>query len=79
MHLKKYYKKHQLNIEEVILKLSQPATYLVCSGTLIARRQVRQTYHLHGLGRHTLEEQQRFAEKDMKAIADTVAANHFIA
>jgi len=46
---------------------------------IIARRQVRQTYHLHGLGRHSLEEQQRFAEKDLQAIAATVAANHFIA
>jgi glutathione S-transferase len=35
---------------------------------IIARRQVRQTYHLHGLGRHTLDEQEDFARRDLAAI-----------
>jgi glutathione S-transferase len=34
----------------------------------MARRQVRQTYHLQGLGRHTLEEQKDFARRDLAAI-----------
>lgn len=36
--------------------------------TRIARRQVRQTYHLQGLGRHTLEEQRGFALRDLQAL-----------
>jgi glutathione S-transferase len=34
----------------------------------LARRQVRQTYQLQGLGRHTLEEQKDFARRDLDAI-----------
>jgi len=34
----------------------------------LARRQVRQTYYLQGLGRHTLDEQKDFARRDLAAI-----------
>ena len=34
----------------------------------MARRQVRQTYYLQGLGRHTPEEQKDFARLDLAAI-----------
>lgn len=43
-----------------------------------ARKQVAETYHLHGLGRHTLEEQKGFARRDLQAIADAVAHNKYI-
>ncbi len=36
----------------------------------LARRQVRQTYHLQGLGRHSLEEQRGFAARDLQALQD---------
>ena len=44
----------------------------------LARRQVRQTYHLHGLGRHSLEEQRGFAERDLQALEDAVPAAGFL-
>ncbi|MGE0624882.1 MAG: glutathione S-transferase family protein [Pseudomonadales bacterium] len=44
----------------------------------LARRQVRQTYHLHGLGRHTLEEQRGFAGRDLKALEDAVPSDGFL-
>jgi glutathione S-transferase len=44
----------------------------------IARRQVRQTYHLQGLGRHTLEEQQGFARRDVDAIVKKVGGGPFL-
>jgi glutathione S-transferase len=37
-----------------------------------ARRQVRQTYHLQGLGRHSLQEQRGFAQRDLQALAAAV-------
>ncbi len=44
----------------------------------LARRQVRQTYHLHGLGRHSLEEQHGFAARDLQALEDTVPMTGFL-
>ena len=41
--------------------------------TRVARKQVRQTYHLQGLGRHTLEEQRGFARRDLQALSSAVA------
>jgi glutathione S-transferase len=55
--------------------LPAPVSYLVSK---LARRQVRQTYDLHGLGRHSMEEQEHFARRDLKAIADVVAEQHYI-
>jgi glutathione S-transferase len=43
-----------------------------------ARKQVRQTYHLQGLGRHTLEEQRGFAERDLRALEDAVGSEGFL-
>jgi len=44
----------------------------------MARRQVRQTYHLHGLGRHTPEEQRGFAQRDLQALQDAAPADGFL-
>ena len=43
-----------------------------------ARRQVRQTYNLQGLGRHSLEEQRGFAERDLQALTDAVGSEGFL-
>ncbi len=40
----------------------------------IARRNVAQTYRLQGLGRHSLEEQRGFAQRDLQALEDAVPA-----
>jgi glutathione S-transferase len=42
------------------------------------RRQVAKTYNLHGLGRHTLEEQRGFAERDLAALAAAVPDDGFL-
>lgn len=44
----------------------------------MARRQMRQTYHLHGLGRHTAAEQEGFARRDLQALQDAVGTEGFI-
>jgi len=44
----------------------------------IARKQVRQTYNLHGLGRHNKDEQHAFAIRDLKAIDAVVGENQYI-
>jgi len=44
----------------------------------MARRQVAQTYHLQGLGRHSLEEQRGFAERDLVALNAAVPAADFL-
>ncbi|MEM7077412.1 MAG: glutathione S-transferase family protein [Pseudomonadota bacterium] len=44
----------------------------------MARKQVRQTYHLHGLGRHSRSEQEGFARRDLQALQDAVADRPFI-
>ena len=41
---------------------------------VIAQRQMRQTLHLHGLGRHTHEEQLGFARRDLAAIPELIAS-----
>jgi hypothetical protein len=46
--------------------------------TRIARRSVRKTYDLHGLGRHSLEEQRGFAERDLRALSASVPENDFL-
>lgn len=46
--------------------------------TRFARKQVERTYHLHGLGRHTLEEQQGFARRDLAALQAAVSADGFL-
>ncbi len=47
-------------------------------GSGMARRQMRKTYHLQGLGRHSLEEQKGFAERDLQALEDSVPAQGFL-
>ena len=44
----------------------------------LARRQMRQTYRLHGLGRHTREQQMGFARRDLQAIANIVDEEQYI-
>lgn len=43
-----------------------------------ARRQVRNTYHLHGLGRHTQAEQRGYAERDLAALDAALPASGFL-
>ncbi|NND83500.1 MAG: glutathione S-transferase family protein [Gammaproteobacteria bacterium] len=50
-------------------------------GTLVsrmARNQVKKTYHLHGLGRHSMEQQAWFARRDLEAINDVVSEERYI-
>lgn len=44
----------------------------------LARRQVRQTYNLQGLGRHSQAEQEGFARRDLQALNDAVADDGFL-
>ena len=44
----------------------------------LARRQVRQTYHLQGLGRHTIEEQRGFSPRDLAALSALVGSTGFL-
>ena len=44
----------------------------------LARAQVRKTYNLHGLGRHTKEQQEWFARKDLQAIETIVNEQQYI-
>jgi glutathione S-transferase len=44
----------------------------------VARRQIRKTYNLHGLGRHSLEEQKGFARRDLEALHGVVPAEGFL-
>ena len=44
----------------------------------MARRQVAKTYDLHGLGRHSLEEQHGFARRDLAALANIVPGEGFL-
>lgn len=46
---------------------------------IVARRSVRKTYDLHGLGRHTMEEQQSFLKRDIAAIEAWLSEHQFIA
>lgn len=46
--------------------------------TTMARKQVRQTYDLHGLGRHTRAEQEGFARRDLQAISDAIEGRSYI-
>lgn len=43
-----------------------------------ARKTIVQTYDLHGLGRHTFEEQKGFAKRVLQAIADIVCTKNYI-
>ena len=44
----------------------------------MARRQVARTYDLHGLGRHSMEEQRGFARRDLEALAAAVPGDGFL-
>ena len=44
----------------------------------LARNQVKKTYHLHGLGRHTKAQQEWFARRDLEAIANRVSEQSYI-
>ena len=46
---------------------------------MLARRQVRQTYYLHGLGRHSMEEQRSFLRRDLEALDARLSAHDYIA
>ncbi|MCB1689028.1 MAG: glutathione S-transferase family protein [Halioglobus sp.] len=44
----------------------------------LARKQVAKTYNLHGLGRHTLEEQKGFARRDLDALQGAIPMQGFL-
>jgi len=44
----------------------------------VARRQVRQTYQLHGLGKHNLDEQKEFTRKDFSALNAAIASQPYL-
>lgn len=44
----------------------------------IARSRIKKTYTLHGLGLHSLKEQQEFARKDLQALNEAVLAEKFL-
>jgi len=46
---------------------------------IVARRTVRKTYDLHGLGRHTIEEQHSFLQRDIDALDARLSHHHYIA
>lgn len=43
-----------------------------------ARKEITQTYHLQGLGRHTQAEQEGFARRDLQALQDAVHGDGFL-
>lgn len=47
-------------------------------GAGMARKEVRKTYHLQGLGRHSEEEQESFARRDLLAIRDSIPTSGFL-
>ena len=47
-------------------------------GTACARKQGQRTYHLHGLGRHSAEEQAGFARRDLEALNSAVEGKEFL-
>lgn len=44
----------------------------------VARKQVRQTLQLHGLGAHSLDEKKAFARRDLQAISDAIGNKPFL-
>jgi glutathione S-transferase len=44
----------------------------------LARKEVGRTYYLHGLGRHTLQEQEAFARADLQALQDATGNGGFL-
>lgn len=44
----------------------------------LARKQVAKTYNLHGLGRHSLEEQKGFARRDLDALQGALPTQGFL-
>ena len=44
----------------------------------LARSQMKKTYHLHGLGRHTQEQQEWLAHRNLKAIEAIVSTENYI-
>jgi glutathione S-transferase len=45
---------------------------------VLARRQMRRTYVLHGLGKHSFEEQQGFARRDLAALEDALDGKTYL-
>ncbi|MDJ0787049.1 MAG: Tom37 metaxin N-terminal-like domain-containing protein [Myxococcota bacterium] len=52
-----------------------PLKYVVPA---VARREVGKTYHLQGLGRHSLEEQKGFARRDLEALAGKIGDDPYL-
>jgi glutathione S-transferase len=45
---------------------------------VLARRQMRRTFDLHGLGKHSFEEQQGFARRDLAALEDALDGKTYL-
>ena len=45
---------------------------------MIARKRIRKTYQLHGLGLHTMEQQKEFARKDLHALNQAVKGKSYL-
>lgn len=45
---------------------------------IVARKRVRKTYYLHGLGAHSVEEQKVFANTDLRAISEGIGVKSFL-
>ena len=45
---------------------------------MIARKRIRKTYQLHGLGLHTMEQQKEFARKDLHALNEAVKGKSYL-
>ncbi|MBL4681975.1 MAG: glutathione S-transferase family protein [Pseudomonadales bacterium] len=61
--------------EDFFGALPGPLTYII---SYFARKQMKQTYLLHGLGKHSLNDQKKFARADLKSISDAVGKDGFI-
>lgn len=57
-------------------ELPAPVRWLAST---MARKQMQQTYNLHGLGRHTFQEQKDFARRDLEAIEAQLSTSRYIA
>jgi len=44
----------------------------------MARKETEKTYRLHGLGRHSLDEQRGFAHRDLAALSGSISAEGFL-
>lgn len=64
------------NIKQGFFGYLPPVIRSVAAG--IARKQVSKTYELHGLGKHTLQEQAGFARRDFRALSGALQQSDYL-